>query len=162
LQDTAADKRAKLIDRLLASPEHARHFAQVFDVVLLERRPDKHLPRPAWPDYLRESFAANKPWDRLVSEILTADGTDPKLRPAAPQRRRPPSAPGRPRPPPTRPPRAAPRLFLGMHLKCAQCHDHPLVDDYKQDDYYGLFAFYSRTSLFPDKAKGALLAEKGE
>src|SRR5262245_14812365 len=42
LKDTTADKRAQLIDRLLASPEYARHMQNVFDVMLMERRPDKN------------------------------------------------------------------------------------------------------------------------
>src|SRR4051812_7480503 len=37
LNDTASDKRAKLIDHLLASPEHARHLQNVFDTLLMER-----------------------------------------------------------------------------------------------------------------------------
>src|SRR4051794_1726780 len=42
-KDTASGKRAKLIDRLLESPEHARRLQDYFDVMLMERRPDKHV-----------------------------------------------------------------------------------------------------------------------
>ena len=53
------------------------------------------------------------------------------------------------------------RVFFGMDLQCAQCHDHPLVDDYYQRDYYGIHAFVSRTFIFDDKkAKKKFLAEK--
>lgn len=155
LADASPDKRAKLIDRLLASPEHARHLATVFDVLLMERRPDKHVPRAAWLEYLRASFAANKPWDQLVGELLSADGSDPKARPAAKfllDRDADPNVLTR----------DVSRLFLGINLQCCQCHDHPLVADYKQDDYYGLFAFVSRSFVFTDKGKGAVLAEKAE
>src|SRR5262245_26289488 len=72
LKDSAPDKRARLIDRLLASAEHARHMAHVFDVILMERRPAKNVPAAAWHDYLREAFAANKPWDELARDILSA------------------------------------------------------------------------------------------
>src|SRR5688572_33474647 len=52
------------------------------------------------------------------------------------------------------------RLVFGMDLQCCQCHDHPLIDDYYQDDYYGLFAFVQRTSLFTDaKTKVVQLGE---
>src|SRR5947207_2530467 len=53
LNDPAPDRRAKLIDRLLASPAHARHLQTVFDVLLMDRRADKHVPRPQWPAVLR-------------------------------------------------------------------------------------------------------------
>jgi hypothetical protein len=155
LDDTSADKRTKLIDRLLASPEHARHLQHVFDVLLMERRPDKHVPRAQWQDYLRSSFAANKPWDQLAREILSADGTDPKLRPAAKfilDRDSEPNVLTR----------DIGRLFLGRNLTCAQCHDHPLVDDYKQDHYYGLFAFVNRSFVFVEKNKQAVVAERAE
>ena len=155
LKDMAADKREALIDRLLASPEHARHMATVFDVMLMERRPDKHVPRAQWQEYLRASFAANKPWDELVREILSADGAEPAQRPAAKfllDRDAEPNLLTR----------DVSRLFLGMNLQCAQCHDHPRIDDYKQHYYYGLFSFFNRTTIFPDKAKGATLAEKAD
>lgn len=157
LADAAADKRAKLVDRLLTSPEHARHLAHVFDVVLMDRRPDKNVARAAWLDYLRGSFADNKPWDQLVREILAADGADEKLRPAAKFYLDRDAEPHQLT-------RDISRLFLGMNLHCAQCHDHPLVDDYKQDHYYGVYAFLNRTTLFTDKSKKtpAVLAEKAD
>src|SRR5262249_43002026 len=54
------------------------------------------------------------------------------------------------------------RLFLGMNLTCCQCHDHPLVPEYKQGHYYGLNAFLSRSFLFRDGKSPAVLAEKAE
>ena len=35
------------------------------------------------------------------------------------------------------------RIFFGRDMQCAQCHNHPLVEDYQQSDYYGLLAFIS-------------------
>lgn len=154
--DDAPDKRAKVIDRLLAAPGYARHLANVFDVWLMDRRPDKHVKRGEWHAYLRTSFAANKRYDELVREILSADGGDPKQR-----------APARfyldREAEPHQLTRDVSRLFLGMNLQCAQCHDHPLVDGYKQDHYYGIYAFLSRSFLFADKKqKLTVLAEKAE
>lgn len=155
LQDRSADKRSRLIDGLLASPSHARHLQHVFDRVLMERRRDQHVPHGQWLEYLHASFRANKPWDVLAREILSADGADPKLRPAAKFSL---DRDGEP----NLLTRDIGRLFLGMNLQCAQCHDHPLVATYYQDHYQGLFAFLSRTSLFKDGQKPALLAEKAE
>src|SRR5204862_776546 len=115
-----------------ASPEHSRHMAAVFDRMMMERRGDQHVTRVQWEDYLRDAFAAKRPWDELVREILTADGSDPKLRPAAKfslDRAGDANVITR----------DIARLFLGMNLHCAQCHDHPLVDDYKQEHYQGVF-----------------------
>jgi hypothetical protein len=156
LKDASGAKRSQLIERLLTSPEHARYLATVFDVMLMERRPDKHVPRAQWLDYLRASFAANKPWDQLVREILSADGVDPKLRPAAKfylDREGEINLLTR----------DISRLFLGMNLQCAQCHDHPLVEAYKQAHYYGIAAFFNRSFVFADKAtKQSVFAEKAE
>jgi hypothetical protein len=122
----------------------------------MERRPGKHVPAAQWQEYLRQSFADNKPYDQFAREILGADGADPKTRPAARfylDREGEPHVITK----------DVGRLFLGMNLGCAQCHDHPLVDAYKQDHYYGVYAFYSRSFLFADKKKKqSVYAEKAE
>src|SRR5204862_3194943 len=83
LADTNPARRMKLVDQLLGSEGYAVHMAHLFDALWMDRRPDKHVKRPEWQEFLRSSFAANKPYDQLVSEILSADGTDPKKRAAA-------------------------------------------------------------------------------
>jgi hypothetical protein len=156
LADADPDKRRKLIDRLLQSDGFIRHMTTTFDVLLMDRRADKHVKRTDWLDYLRSSFAGNKPYDKLVAEILSADGSDPKTRPAAKfflDRDGEPNAITK----------DLSRLFLGMNLTCCQCHDHPLVDGYKQQHYYGILAFLNRSFLYTDKAtRVSVLAEKGE
>ena len=155
LADQNPNKRATLVDRLLASPEYARHMQKTFDVILMQRRPAQHVGASEWQTYLRTSFAENKPWDQLVREILGQDGTDPKTRAAA------------------RffldrdvevnlVTRDIGRIFLGVNLECAQCHDHPQIDDFKQQHYYGLSAFLVRSSLFKKGNDPALLAEKAD
>jgi hypothetical protein len=156
LGDRSPDKRAKRIDALLARPAYARRMAQVFDVVFTERRPDAKVPRAAWEAYLRESFAANKPYDRLAREILSADGADPKTRAAAKfylDRDVEPNLVTR----------DVGRVFLGRDLRCAQCHDHPTITDYKQDQYYGILAFLARSYPFPNAGDAnATVGEKAD
>ena len=83
LIDQDPDRRETLIDRLIASPEHSRRLQFFFDEMLMERRPQKHVPSAEWNNYLFESFEANKPWNVLAREVLSADGADPKLRAGA-------------------------------------------------------------------------------
>ncbi len=155
LDDKSPNKRVALVDRLLTSPRHALHMANVFDVMLMERRAAKHVKAPEWQTYLTISFQQNKPFDQLAREILSADG-DPKNR-----------APIRfyldREGEPNLLTREVGRIFFGVDLQCAQCHDHPLIDDYLQADYYGMSAFLNRGFVFqPDKKKPALFAEKAE
>ncbi len=155
LADTAADKRARLIDALLSAPEFARQLSVWLDVTLMERRADKNVPTAEWRKYLFDSALANKPYDQLVREILSADGADPATRAAAKfylDRDAEPYSMTR----------DIGRMLFGMDLQCAQCHDHPLVSDYHQEDYHGLLAFVNRTTLFTDAENKVSLAEKAE
>src|SRR5262249_2569646 len=81
--DASPFKRVRVIDALLASPECARRLQQYLDVALMDRRRDPKVPRAAWDEFLRSSFAADKPYDQLVREILSADGAEPQARAAA-------------------------------------------------------------------------------
>ncbi len=153
--DASADRRTKLIDQLLASPRYVRHIANVFDVMWMERRPDKHVTAAEWQQYLLDSFAANKPYDQLAREVLASDGADPATRPAAKfflDRDVEPNLLTR----------DIGRIFFGRDYQCNQCHNHPLIDDYLQPDYYGIFAFVNRTQIFTGKDKKAVLMDKAD
>ena len=145
--DTAPDKRSRLVESLLGSREFVRHFATWLDVLLMERRAEKHTKAAEWRAFLEESVAVNKPWTQLISEILTADGGDEKSRHVARwllEREAESHLLAR----------DVGRLFLGRDMACAQCHDHPRIDDYSQRDYHGMLAFVGRTYLFqPDMTK---------
>jgi hypothetical protein len=156
LDDAAPDKRTSLIDRLLAAPQFARHMARVWDVMLMERRPEKVIPVAEWQQFLHESFAQGKPLDQMLREILSADGSDSKQRgPARFYLDRDADA--------NLITRDVGRLLFGRDMQCAQCHDHPLIADYLQQDYYGLMAFFNRGTLFADtKEKKSYYAESAE
>jgi hypothetical protein len=145
LDDTSAYKRQALLDRLLESPFYARRMQQVFDAMIMERRPELYVPSGPWREFLHRAFAENRPYDVLVRQVLAADGSDPATRPASRfllDREADPNVVTR----------DVGRLFLGMDLTCCQCHDHPLIDGYKEQQYYGLYAFVSRTVLVGGKA----------
>src|SRR5579883_89694 len=156
LGDSTKDKREKLIDKLLASPGYARRMAWHFDVMLMERGRDAKVTRAAWESYLQSAFADNKPYDAFVREMLSSDGSDPKTRPAAKfflERGMEPHLLTK----------DIGRIFLGRNLQCAQCHNHPAIDDYKQADYYGIQAFVKRSFLFPNaNVPTAVIAERAE
>ena len=149
-------KRAALVDRLLASPRHARRMQYVLDEMIMERRAGGNVPDAEWRKWLRKAIQENRRWDAIVSEILAADGSDEAKRPAAKfyldrnfdvdQVTR-----------------DVGRIFLGVDLECAQCHDHPTIDGYLQRHYYGISAFLKRSYLFTDpKSKKKMLGEKAE
>ena len=156
LTDEDPAKREKLIDHLLASPRHARHLQHHLDVMLMQRLPKKHIEPVQWQEYLYRSVLENKPWNQLVEEILTADGVDKESRSSA------------------RfmlardlnfddTTRDIGRIFLGRDMQCAQCHDHPSIDDYLQRHYYGITAFLKRSYLFKDSKSGETsIGEKAE
>ena len=146
ISDTTGDKRARLLDELLASPAWPRRMADLFHVVLMERRGDDS----DWRAWLEKSFAANKPWNQLVYQILNADADDEENRAAAyfmskrldKYGQNPVDYPGLVR--------DIGRMFLGQDLQCAECHDHLFIDDYKQVDFQGLFAVYKNTFVRRD------------
>lgn len=134
LANQTPNKRELAVDRLLAHPLYVRHFAEVLDVMLMERRGHTHVSADEWHNYLAQSLRDNKPWNQLAREILAADGVDHNLRPAARfylDRGSEPNLIAR----------DVGRIFFGRDMQCAQCHDHPLIDGYHQADYHGLLAF---------------------
>ncbi|MCH8828346.1 MAG: DUF1549 domain-containing protein, partial [Planctomycetes bacterium] len=145
LADRSAGKRRKLIDRLLNGPDYPQRMQQVFSVMLLERRTGREISAADWRDYLRNAFSRNQPWNLVVRELLSSNGEDAQRRPAirffldrgATSYDKLTQDVG--------------RLFLGMDLQCAQCHDHPNIPDYKQSWYFGLYAFLNRTAVTRDR-----------
>jgi hypothetical protein len=132
LSAAGADKRERLVDRLMGSPAFVRHQANEFEVLLMDGS------RASLRDYLAGAFAENRPWDRIFRELILPDQTDPKqkganefLRVRLKDLDKTTSE--------------VSSLFFGVNVSCAQCHDHPLVPDWKQDHFYGMKSFFSRS-----------------
>ncbi len=150
LADTAANKRSRLIDELLLRPEYADYWAMKWSDIL---RADKIKVTPqgtvGLSRWLRKQFAENRPYDEMVREILTVQGSVQSESPAAffkalDQ--------------PDVASRAVSQLFLGVRIECAQCHHHP-SERWSQDDYAGLAGFFSGVALkkLPEGAEAVVV-----
>lgn len=117
---------------------------QAITVMLLERRTGGKVPDEKWSLWLREQFAKNRPWHELVRELVRVEG-DPKQNPAAKL------IANEEQFDPDVVTQTIGRLFLGMDLKCVQCHDHPNVERFKQADYFGILSFLRGTKPDTDK-----------
>jgi hypothetical protein len=135
LADRAPDKRARLIDELLARPEHADFWALKWvDRLGCNNRFVGRRGAYAYRQWIFARVNANVPFNRFVREVITAAGPN-YSHPAAGFYRR-------VRDPQSRV-EAVSQLFLGVRIGCARCHNHP-AERWTQDDYYGLAAFFSR------------------
>jgi DNA-directed RNA polymerase specialized sigma24 family protein len=140
LDSTDPDKRRKLIDELLASPHYGEHFATLWRHRLAPR--DEANPKPradVLSPWLARQFNRNRGWDQVVTDLLTAEGPVAQ----APQSEFVLAQAESARPQPRLLADATARLFLGVQLRCAECHDHPFAK-WKQADFWGLAAFFGR------------------
>jgi len=163
LDDKAPDKRTKLIDALLASPEFPRRMADAWTLMLMERRTGDDANSLEWHEYLRASFEAGKPLDQLAREILSPDAEDAKTRASALFITKRLEQVGQNPVDHPRLTRDIGRLLLGMDLQCAQCHNHLTIKQYKQDDFQGLYTFVGHTYIRRDMkfpAVGEKLVDK--
>lgn len=135
MADAAPDKRERLIDRLVVRPEFAEHWTLKWSDLL--RNEEKVLDQKGvdlFYGWIRESIAAGKPLDEFVRDMMAAEGSTYANPPANFWRAN--------RDPFTRGETAA-RLFLGVRLQCAKCHNHPF-DRWTQDDYYSWAALFGQ------------------
>jgi hypothetical protein len=156
VEEFAADKdptkRHKLIDRLLASDEYAHHWARYWRDVLLARATSERVKRTGlalrFEEWMMGELKANRSWGDIVHDIIQASGelrfdsADAKNgdlffmfshegADAANERAA-----------------EVSRVFLGIQIQCAQCHDHP-SDIWKRNQFHELAAFFARTRERP-------------
>ena len=138
--DASKTKRSSLIDKLIASPAFVDHWTLKWGDLLQNNR--KYLGEKGayeFREWIRESIAQNKPYDRMVREMLMARGSSYE-NPAANFYRV------------TRDPKPTmektTQVFLGVRMVCAQCHDHPF-ERWTQNQYYEMAAFFSAVGLRP-------------
>ncbi|MCA9117441.1 MAG: DUF1553 domain-containing protein, partial [Planctomycetaceae bacterium] len=137
LSSTEPDRRTRLVRQLVRSPGFADYFAQKWAGILRNKRRDQAgrvRGTIAFHRWIRNAFAENMPYDEFARRILTATG-DAAVNPPAQwyaevrylDRYVDDTA----------------QVFLGLRIGCARCHHHP-YENYSQEDYYGLAAFFTR------------------
>ncbi|KAF0177048.1 MAG: hypothetical protein FD161_2663 [Limisphaerales bacterium] len=145
LADATPDKRARLVDSLLADARYGQHLADLWQGYLISPLADDQTKRAErLRGWLAEQFNT-KPWDQIATALLTATGKmedNPAVTYLIEGRL----------------PRAVPdltdltsRYLLGVRLNCAQCHDHPFVK-WKQEEFWGMAAFFTQIQT-PKRAK---------
>ena len=139
-------KRDQVVDALLTSPDYADFFANKWTALLKNKRDDTKdiTANFAFHSWVRDSLLANKPYDRLVRELLAATGTIADNPPVAWYKRV---------KQPTEQLEDVAQLFLGVRMQCAQCHHHPF-ERWSQHDYYSMAAFFSQIGRKPTATAG--------
>jgi hypothetical protein len=152
LGDKSKNKREALVDRLLDSDEYveeyARNWMTIWTNILIGRPKSARdeardlVDRDGMQQYLRRNFLTNKPYDKMVYELVSATGSNKpgedgyngavnfvldNLQENA-----------------TTATAKTARYFLGLQVQCTQCHNHPF-NDWKQDQFWGMNAFFRQT-----------------
>lgn len=172
--DASADKRAKAVDRLLADPAHARHLALVWDEILMGPLTKANvIDRGAFMRWLELRFAEKATWDVIVHDLVTATGRSSAGGERGPEAflggvekakaeksdgvnaatnfvlrhvREPADLGGN-----------VSRMFLGVQIQCAQCHDHK-SEKWKQADFKGFAAAFTHVAPKPVERDAGMLA----
>ncbi|MBC8351698.1 MAG: DUF1553 domain-containing protein [Planctomycetes bacterium] len=139
LDDESPDRYTKLVDQLLASRDHSTHLATVWRTYLIPEGID--LARFGGPQsfekWIGDQFMDKVPYDEIVRRLLLAEGrlvqSGPLLFYAAVKMD------------PDQLATRSARVFLGMRLDCAQCHDDKF-EPWLQDDFWGYAAFFAQIS----------------
>lgn len=149
LEDQATDKRARLVDQLLESPDHAAHFARTWRALLLPESDSDRQVRyfvPGFEAWLRQKREERTGFDALVRELIAVPITGTRERPQLVLRDlkapNPIAFVAAKNASPADLAAATTRLFLGIRLECAQCHDHPF-DHWTQQQFWNQAAFFA-------------------
>lgn len=135
-------KRTKLIDRLLESNAHSESWARYWRDVIFLRATNMRarLANDAFLEWMTASLKANKGWDKIATELVTATGEVREVGQTAlifAHEGEPEEIAGE-----------VSRIFLGIQIQCANCHNHPW-DRWKREDFHELAAFFPRITVRP-------------
>ena len=138
--DSSPKRRQRAVARLLDDPRYGENWARYWRDVFLYRRNDDRalLVSESVVRYLAAAFNENRPWDQIASEFLTARGeigADGRTALFAAQWGEVPDIAAE-----------ASRIFIGVQIQCAQCHDHP-TDRWQREQFHELAAFFPRIAV---------------
>lgn len=134
VNDGSKNKRSKKIDELLDSKESLDYWTHIWVNWLIGRRDvgdDRRIGLTGW---VRDALETNMPYDQFVSELVAADGElqdNPAGNYVLRYERSPVFLTSH-----------SSRLFLGLSMQCAECHDHK-TEAWLQEDFYGVAAFFT-------------------
>jgi hypothetical protein len=161
LDSKDSDKRLHEVNRILESPLYASHMSAVWRNLLLPQNNNQQVQflSPQIENWLRKQFRNNTPYDLMVRELLTVPAAnDPGLRSGLVRQPFDPSA-GNALAfyqanefKPENLGAATSRLFLGVKLECAQCHDHPFAK-WSRKQFWGYATFFASVQQ-PQPARG--------
>jgi hypothetical protein len=147
LADQRVDKRTRLVEQLLDGSRYVAHFTNVWRLLLLPEAGNNfqvRLQQPSFEAWLKQKVALNVGYDKMARELLTVPlhkGNEAELFLGA----------GAPTPvafyvakefKPENLAASTARIFLGINVECAQCHNHPFAE-WKREEFWGFAAFFA-------------------
>ncbi|MBT4693629.1 MAG: DUF1553 domain-containing protein, partial [Planctomycetaceae bacterium] len=151
LSDQDPDKRDKLVDERLESPEFNSYWALKWsDLLRVDRQTLGHENAYQYYSWIKESFRQHKPMDKFARELITTSG--PLV-----------DAPAgffyKAVKSPNRMASTMSQVMLGIRIECAECHHHPF-DRWGQTDFFGMRAFFAQVR-YKKSLRGEMLIAQG-
>jgi len=151
------NKRKKLIDTLLAGEQFARKWGRFWQTVIFYNTAanKNRINRKALEDWLTKKIKENTGWDEITAELISATGKDKDNGPdnfnLASENK------------PAKLAAETARVFMGISIQCAECHDHPF-DRWKRRQFHEFAAFFARGKYYmkgkKDPTKKTLIPAK--
>ena len=138
-KDKSPNKRAELVGKMLDDPAFVRNFTTIWTNLTVGRQTPRLVSRGGIQKFFREAFAQNRPWNEVVYDLVAAEGRSDEngavnyLLAQMTTRDEMVLATAK-----------TTRLFMGVQLQCAQCHNHPF-DPWKQAQFWELNSFLRQT-----------------
>lgn len=142
--DTGPDRRARLVESLLNSDAYAVNWGRYWRDVITYHTPasGNYLRWQLFDRWWVEQLRRNRPWNEVVSALVTASGINDEIAPANYLT----ALYGNP----VEIAATTSRVFLGVQIQCAQCHDAK-TEKWKRDQFHELAAYFGRARLIQHK-----------